>query len=243
MNTSGSQGTQCVHQDFSSRRRHGYIPAERIHVRILGHTRWILGSYLRDIFQPRHSSFIVITQLENYISQPCLTESIYAIFRVILFNFYEYLLMGVINVYFCWQCSQSSFLLSFVDFFLSGARQRSRWEYTWALIQVGPGWAGSGRAKKKLDSVFCGPGLARPDYRLQITAQARPVGINKPSGRRARPSVNHHFFPTQARPVTLVGPKNPAQARLDSMLWPDGSGHFWAGPGQAGLPMHSYRWE
>jgi hypothetical protein len=28
---------------FSSHRRHGYIPAERIHVRILGHTGRILG--------------------------------------------------------------------------------------------------------------------------------------------------------------------------------------------------------
>jgi hypothetical protein len=100
MNPSGSRGTQCVHQDFSSRRRHGYIPAEHIHVRISGHTVRILGSYRRDIFQPRHSSFVTMTQLENYISQPCLTESIYVTFWVILFNFYEYLLMGVINVYF-----------------------------------------------------------------------------------------------------------------------------------------------
>jgi hypothetical protein len=84
MNPSDSQGTQYVHQDFSSRHRHGYIPAECIHVRIPGHTGWILGSYLHDIFQPRHSSFVAMTQLENYISQPCLTESIYASFRVIL---------------------------------------------------------------------------------------------------------------------------------------------------------------
>jgi hypothetical protein len=122
MNPSGSQGTQCVHQDFSSRRRHGYIPAERIRVHISGHTGRILGSYLRDIFQSRHSNFVAMTQLENHMSQPCLTESIYAIFRVILFNFYEYLPMGVINVYFCWQCSQSSLLLYFADFFLFGAR-------------------------------------------------------------------------------------------------------------------------
>jgi hypothetical protein len=108
MNPSGSQGTQCVHQDFSSRRRDGYIPAERIHVRILGHIGRILGSYLRDILQPRHSSLVAMTQLENYILRPCLTDSIYVIFRVILFNFHEYLPMGVINVFFCWQCSQSS---------------------------------------------------------------------------------------------------------------------------------------
>jgi hypothetical protein len=80
MNPSGSQGTQCVHQDFSSRRRHGYIPAECIHVHIAGHIGRILGSYLRDIFQQRHSSFVAMTQLENYILQPCLTELLYAIF-------------------------------------------------------------------------------------------------------------------------------------------------------------------
>jgi hypothetical protein len=44
---------------FSSRRRHGYILAERIHVRIPGHTGWIPGSYLRD--KSRHSSFVAIT--------------------------------------------------------------------------------------------------------------------------------------------------------------------------------------
>jgi hypothetical protein len=100
MNPSGSQGTQCIHQDFSSRRRHGYISAEHIHVRIPGHTWRILGSYLRDIFQPRHSSFVAMTQLENYILQPCLTDLIYVIFWVTFFNFHEYLPMGVVNVYF-----------------------------------------------------------------------------------------------------------------------------------------------
>jgi hypothetical protein len=82
MNPSGSQGTQCVHLDFSSCCRHGYVPAERIHVRIPGRTGRILGSYLHDIFQPRHSSFIAMTQLENHILQPCLTVSIYKIFEL-----------------------------------------------------------------------------------------------------------------------------------------------------------------
>jgi hypothetical protein len=100
MNPSGSHDTQCVHQDFSSHRRHGYIPAERIHVRIPGHIGRILGSYLRDIFQPRHSSFVAMMQLEKYIWQPCLTDLIYVIFRVTFFNFHEYLPMGVVNVYF-----------------------------------------------------------------------------------------------------------------------------------------------
>jgi hypothetical protein len=84
MSPSGSQGTQCVHLDFSSRRRHGYIPAERIHVRIPDYTGRILGSYLRDIFQSRHSSFVAMTQLENHMSQPCLTVSMYQLFG--LFN-------------------------------------------------------------------------------------------------------------------------------------------------------------
>jgi hypothetical protein len=83
MSPSGCQGTQCVHQDFSLRRRHGYIPAERIHVRIPGHTGRILGSYRRDIFQPWHSSFVAMTQLENYTSQPCLTVPAYKIFGFI----------------------------------------------------------------------------------------------------------------------------------------------------------------
>jgi hypothetical protein len=83
MSPSGSQGTQCIHQDFSSHRRHGYIPAERIHVHIPGHTGRILGSYRRDIFQPRHSSFVAMTQLENHMSQPCLTVSAYKIFGFI----------------------------------------------------------------------------------------------------------------------------------------------------------------
>jgi hypothetical protein len=85
-----------------------------------------------------------MTQLENYISQPYLTDSIYVIFRDILFNFHEYLSMGVIDVYFignvakvpCWRdatnyvwtscpsiCSllpTSTRLLSFVDFLLIG---------------------------------------------------------------------------------------------------------------------------
>jgi hypothetical protein len=54
--------------EFSSRRRHGYIPAELIHVRIPGHTGRIPGSYLRD--KSWHSSFVAITQLENLMSQP-----------------------------------------------------------------------------------------------------------------------------------------------------------------------------
>jgi hypothetical protein len=82
MSPSGSQGTQCVHQDFSSRRRHEYVPAERIHVRIPGHTGRIPGPYLRDVSQSRHSSFVAMTQLENHMSQPYLTVSMYQIFEL-----------------------------------------------------------------------------------------------------------------------------------------------------------------
>jgi hypothetical protein len=82
MSPSGSQGTQCVHQDFSSHRRHGFVLAERIHVRIPGHTGRILGLYLHDIFQPRHSSFVAMMQLENHILQHCLTISIYKTFKL-----------------------------------------------------------------------------------------------------------------------------------------------------------------
>jgi hypothetical protein len=59
---------------FSSRHRYGYILVERIHVRIPGHTGRILGSYLRQ--KSRHSSVVVITQLENHMSQSYLTKNI-----------------------------------------------------------------------------------------------------------------------------------------------------------------------
>jgi hypothetical protein len=62
---------------FSSSRRHGYIPAERIHVHIPGNTGRIPGSYLHD--KSWHSSFIAIMQLENRISQSYLTENIQVI--------------------------------------------------------------------------------------------------------------------------------------------------------------------
>jgi hypothetical protein len=54
---------------FSSRHRHGKFPAERIQVRIPGHIGRILGSYLHDMFQSWHSSFVAMTQLENRILQ------------------------------------------------------------------------------------------------------------------------------------------------------------------------------
>jgi hypothetical protein len=83
MSPSGSQDTQCIHQDFSSRRRHRYVPAERFHVRIPSHIGRILGSYLRDVFQPWHLSFVAMTQLENHMSQPYLTDSMSKIFGFI----------------------------------------------------------------------------------------------------------------------------------------------------------------
>jgi hypothetical protein len=66
---------------FSLRRRHGYMPAERIHVRIPGYTGRIPGSYLRD--KSRHSSLVVTTQLEDHMSQPCLTILEYKIFELL----------------------------------------------------------------------------------------------------------------------------------------------------------------
>jgi hypothetical protein len=74
MSPSGSQGTPVHPPGFSSCCKHGYIPAERIHVRIPGYTGRIPGSYLRD--KSWHSSFVAITQLENLMSQSYLTENI-----------------------------------------------------------------------------------------------------------------------------------------------------------------------
>jgi hypothetical protein len=53
-------------------------------MRIPGHTGRILGSYLHDMFQSWHSSFVTMTQLENHMPQPCLTISVLKIFG--LFN-------------------------------------------------------------------------------------------------------------------------------------------------------------
>jgi hypothetical protein len=86
MNPSDSQGTQCVHQDFLRVVDTKNIPAERIHVRILGHTGRILGPYLRD--KSRHSSYVAITQLENLMSQSnFLTDKIkeFRTFKLIFF--------------------------------------------------------------------------------------------------------------------------------------------------------------
>jgi hypothetical protein len=73
MNPSGSKGTQCIHQDFLR-----IVDTDTYYVRIPGLTGRILGSYLRD--KPRHSSFVAIRQLENHMSQSCLTDVISKIF-------------------------------------------------------------------------------------------------------------------------------------------------------------------
>jgi hypothetical protein len=118
---------------FSSRRRHGYIPAERIHVRIPGHTGWILGSYLRDIFQSRHSSFVTMTQLKNHMSQPSLTVPVYKIFGFIQpWSIKNSLPMGVMML------PESSFVFLapvFMNKYHRVRAQRSRWESPEAIVE------------------------------------------------------------------------------------------------------------
>jgi hypothetical protein len=114
---------------FSSHRRHRYIPAERIHVHLLGHTGRIPGSYLRD--KSRHSSFIAITQLENLMSQSFLTDKIKE-FRIILTS-PKYLPMGVVALYFVEYVVEvciTDFLIFIADclIFYRVRAQRSRWE-------------------------------------------------------------------------------------------------------------------
>jgi hypothetical protein len=124
MNPSGSQGTQCIHQDFSSRCRHGYIPAERIHVRIPGHTGWIPGSYLHD--KSRHLNFVTMTQLEKHTSQPYLTDLVHKIFGLYNHDLIKNSLpMGVITFtkYFFTFCAPV-----FIDKHRRVHAQRSRWE-------------------------------------------------------------------------------------------------------------------
>jgi hypothetical protein len=124
MSPSGSQGTQCVHQDFSSRRRHGYMPAERIHVCILGHTGRILGSYLRD--KSRHSNFVAMTQLENRTSQPCLIDLVHKIFGLynhdLIKNSFPMVVITFTKSFFTF-CAPI-----FIDKHHRVRAQRSRWE-------------------------------------------------------------------------------------------------------------------
>jgi hypothetical protein len=89
---------------FSSRRRHRYISAERIHVHIPGHTGRILGSYLRD--KSWHSSFVVIKQLENHMLQSYLTDVISKIFWIYI-NFSWVTLDGSNRSIFRRLCSRS----------------------------------------------------------------------------------------------------------------------------------------
>jgi hypothetical protein len=56
---------------------------------IPGHIGRILGSYLHDIFQLWHSSFVTMTQLENHMSQPCLTVSVLKIFGLFNLDYYR----------------------------------------------------------------------------------------------------------------------------------------------------------
>jgi hypothetical protein len=58
-------------------------------VHIPGHTGWILGSYLHDMFQSWHSSFVAMTQLENHMSQPCLTVLVLKIFGLFNLDYYR----------------------------------------------------------------------------------------------------------------------------------------------------------
>jgi hypothetical protein len=83
-------------------------------VRILGHTGRIPGSYLHDIFQSWHSGFVTMTQLENYISQPCLTVGIYNIVEFLKIS----LPMGVNDLYFVDKEVKKNCRLNVVDFTL-----------------------------------------------------------------------------------------------------------------------------
>jgi hypothetical protein len=79
-------------------------------VRIPGHTGWILGSYLYDMFQSWHSSFVAMMQLKNHTLQPCLTVGIYEIFKL----FFLTLIIapdGSNQSLFHRQCSRSSLLM------------------------------------------------------------------------------------------------------------------------------------
>jgi hypothetical protein len=125
---------------FSSCRRHGYIPAERIHVRIPGHTERIPGSYLRD--KSRHSSFVAITQLKNLMSQSLLTDKIKEF--LIYINFFQVPPDGSSRSIFCrlrsrslhGRLSSSSLLIisSSIGCVLSAPDGSSPRGYGWILV-------------------------------------------------------------------------------------------------------------
>jgi hypothetical protein len=119
--------------------------------------------------------------------------------------------------------------------FLPPAHKKLMRQYTWALFQAGPGRAGP---RKSLTQYFVAQARPGPTVGPQIPAQAQPVGLknHRAVGLSGRACSNSSFFPAQAWPVTPIGPKNLAQARTDSMLWPDGPGHFRAGPVGPGCP-------
>jgi hypothetical protein len=105
---------------------------------------------------------------------------------------------------------------------------------------VGPGRVGPGQQKARLQKLLPRPGPAWPDCRASFFC----LGLaHRAKILLGRVIINFTFFPAQTWPVTPIGPLIPAQAWPDSMLWPDGPGHFQAGSGQAdraGLPMPSY---
>jgi hypothetical protein len=125
---------------FSSRLRHRYIPVERIHMRIPGHTGRIPGSYLCD--KSRHSSFVAITQLENLMSQSLLTDKIKEFW--IYINFFQVPPDGSNRSIFCRLCSRnlhgrlssSSLLIvsSSIGCALSAPHGSSPRGYSWILV-------------------------------------------------------------------------------------------------------------
>jgi hypothetical protein len=82
MNPSGSQGTQCVHQDFLrivDTDTHQQSASMCVY-------RATQDGYRGLTFVINHGIQVLVamTQLENHMSQPCLTDSEYKIFE--LFN-------------------------------------------------------------------------------------------------------------------------------------------------------------
>jgi hypothetical protein len=122
MNPSGSQGTQCVHQEFFR-----VVDTDTYQQSASMCVYWATQDGSRDLtFMTNHGIRVLVamTQLEAHMSQPCLTVSEYKIFELLKL-IKRSLLMGVIELSYC---SFTFFASVLMNKYHRVRAQRSRWE-------------------------------------------------------------------------------------------------------------------
>jgi hypothetical protein len=124
-----------------------------------------------------------------------------------------------------------------------GKRCRPRSDWLAVYLGINSGRAGSGRAKEKPDSVFCGPGPARPDYRAANFCPSPARRAKKPSGRRAiGPSLQQiviFSYPSPARYSCWAKISCPGPARQHALARRAGPFSGRVGPGRSGRASHA----